>query len=69
MANESGFGQNPYPRVESATGIAMFDNAFGNWADSQFGKVITIRCIIKAALTRPTPADVPARSARKAERG
>ena len=25
------FGQNPYPRVESATGIAMFDNAFGNW--------------------------------------
>jgi uracil DNA glycosylase len=43
------FGQNPYPRAESATGIAMFDNAFGNWADSQFGKVITIRCIIKAA--------------------
>jgi uracil DNA glycosylase len=43
------FGQNPYPRVESATGIAMFDNAFGNWKDSQFGKVITIRCIIKAA--------------------
>jgi uracil DNA glycosylase len=43
------FGQNPYPRVESATGIAMFDNAFGNWNDSQFGKVITIRCIIKAA--------------------
>jgi hypothetical protein len=22
------FGQNPYPRVESATGIAMFDNTF-----------------------------------------
>ena len=43
------FGQNPYPRAESATGIAMFDNQFGNWADSQFGKVITIRCIIKAA--------------------
>ncbi len=43
------FGQNPYPRVESATGIAMFDNQFGNWADSTFGKVITIRCIIKAA--------------------
>jgi uracil DNA glycosylase len=43
------FGQNPYPRVESATGIAMFDNAFGKWGDSQFGKVITIRCIIKAA--------------------
>jgi uracil DNA glycosylase len=43
------FGQNPYPRVESATGIAMFDNTFGNWNDSQFGKVPTIRCIIKAA--------------------
>jgi uracil DNA glycosylase len=44
------FGQNPYPRAESATGIAMFDNQFGNWADSTFGKVITIRCIIKAAV-------------------
>ena len=43
------FGQNPYPRAESATGIAMFDNTFGNWNDSQFGKVISIRCIIKAA--------------------
>jgi uracil DNA glycosylase len=43
------FGQNPYPRVESATGIAMFDNTFHNWGDSQFGKVPTIRCIIKAA--------------------
>lgn len=43
------FGQNPYPRVESATGIAMFDNAFGNWSDSQFGKVTSIRCIIKSA--------------------
>ncbi|SDL30274.1 Uracil DNA glycosylase [Nonomuraea maritima] len=43
------FGQNPYPRAESATGIAMFDNTFHNWADSTFGKVITIRCIIKAA--------------------
>ncbi|MEV0382825.1 ADP-ribosyltransferase domain-containing protein [Nonomuraea sp. NPDC050643] len=43
------FGQNPYPRAESATGIAMFDNTFHDWADSQFGKVISIRCIIKAA--------------------
>ncbi len=43
------FGQNPYPRVESATGIAMFDNTFGKWSDSQFGKVPSIRCIIKAA--------------------
>jgi len=43
------FGQNPYPRPESATGIAMFDNTFHDWADSQFGKVISIRCIIKAA--------------------
>jgi uracil DNA glycosylase len=43
------FGQNPYPRAESATGIAMFDNTFTDWKDSQFGKVMSIRCIIKAA--------------------
>jgi uracil DNA glycosylase len=43
------FGQNPYPRVESATGIAMFDNTFHDWKDSQFGVVMSIRCIIKAA--------------------
>jgi uracil DNA glycosylase len=43
------FGQNPYPRVESATGIAMFDNTFSDWKDSQFGKVTSVRCIIKAA--------------------
>ncbi|MER7334143.1 MULTISPECIES: ADP-ribosyltransferase domain-containing protein [unclassified Micromonospora] len=43
------FGQNPYPRTESATGIAMFDNTFHDWDDSQFGRVVTIRCIIKAA--------------------
>lgn len=43
------FGQNPYPRVESATGIAMFDNTFHQWKDSQFGRVMSIRCIIKAA--------------------
>jgi uracil DNA glycosylase len=43
------FGQNPYPRVESATGIAMFDNTFHDWKDSQFGRVMSIRCIIKAA--------------------
>ncbi|GLW56896.1 ADP-ribosyltransferase domain-containing protein [Kitasatospora phosalacinea] len=43
------FGQNPYPRPESATGIAMFDNTFQDWKDSQFGRVVSIRCIIKAA--------------------
>lgn len=43
------FGQNPYPRVASATGIAMFDNTFADWKDGQFGKVTSIRCIIKAA--------------------
>ncbi|WP_411112091.1 ADP-ribosyltransferase domain-containing protein [Streptomyces sp. c-19] len=43
------FGQNPYPRAESATGIAMFDNAFNDWKDSQFGRVVSMRCIIKAA--------------------
>ncbi|MEV6397432.1 ADP-ribosyltransferase domain-containing protein [Streptomyces sp. NPDC051907] len=43
------FGQNPYPRPESATGIAMFDNTFHDWKDSQFGRVVSVRCIIKAA--------------------
>ncbi|MGW2183037.1 ADP-ribosyltransferase domain-containing protein [Streptomyces sp. NPDC001732] len=43
------FGQNPYPRAESATGIAMFDNTFNDWKDSQFGRVVSIRCLIKAA--------------------
>ncbi|MDX3537740.1 ADP-ribosyltransferase domain-containing protein [Streptomyces sp. MB09-01] len=43
------FGQNPYPRPESATGIAMFDNTFSDWKDSPFGRVVSIRCIIKAA--------------------
>ncbi|MFF6832059.1 ADP-ribosyltransferase domain-containing protein [Streptomyces sp. NPDC012438] len=43
------FGQNPYPRAESATGIAMFDNTFNDWKDSRFGRVVSIRCIIKAA--------------------
>ncbi|WP_406208052.1 ADP-ribosyltransferase domain-containing protein [Kitasatospora sp. NBC_01560] len=43
------FGQNPYPRPESATGIAMFDNTFHDWKDSQFGRVVSIRCLIKAA--------------------
>lgn len=43
------FGQNPYPRAESATGIAMFDNTFNDWKDSQFGRVVSMRCIIKAA--------------------
>ena len=43
------FGQNPYPRLESATGIAMFDNAFDSWESKRFGSVVSMRCIIKAA--------------------
>ncbi|MFG3310261.1 ADP-ribosyltransferase domain-containing protein [Streptomyces wuyuanensis] len=61
------FGQNPYPRPESATGIAMFDNTFHDWKDSQFGRVVSIRCLIKAAamwkygIPRKTPiADIRA---------
>lgn len=46
------FGQSPYPRVESATGIAMFDNSFTDWSDAKFGKVTSIRCIVKAAAMR-----------------
>ncbi len=43
------FGQQPYPRVESATGVAMFDNSFHDWGDARFGKVVSMRCLIKAA--------------------
>src|SRR5262249_8512609 len=55
------FGQNPYPRVESATGIAMFDNTFKEWKEGRFGTVTSMRCIIKAAciwkhsITKQTP--------------
>lgn len=44
------FGQNPYPRVESATGIAMFDNAFTSWQSSQLERVASVRCLLKSAL-------------------
>jgi len=44
------FGQTPYPRVESATGIAMFDNAFHEWNDPRFLKCASMRNILKAAL-------------------
>lgn len=27
----------------------MFDNSFNDWADSRFGKVVSMRCLIKAA--------------------
>mmetsp|Transcript_7001 Transcript_7001/g.9409 ORF Transcript_7001/g.9409 Transcript_7001/m.9409 type:complete len:493 (-) Transcript_7001:22-1500(-) len=43
------FGQTPYPRVESATGIAMFDNTFDNWDSKRFSVVTSMRTIMKAA--------------------
>eukprot|EP00045_Choanoeca_perplexa_P010377 m.104703 g.104703 ORF g.104703 m.104703 type:complete len:568 (-) comp15257_c0_seq1:88-1791(-) len=43
------FGQNPYPRIESATGVAMLDNTFKSWTDKRFGSVTSMRCIMKAA--------------------
>lgn len=42
-------GQSPYPRVESATGIAHFDNSISSWDDGRFGAVVSMRNIIKAA--------------------
>ena len=43
------FGQTPYPRVESDTGVAFFDNAIENWDHPQFSKTATMRCLMKAA--------------------
>lgn len=44
------FGQGPYKRVESATGISFFDNAFDNWDDKLFGRTLSMRTIMKNAL-------------------
>ncbi len=44
------FGQSPYPRVESATGIAMFDNAFHDWQAPRFPQVASMRNMLKTAL-------------------
>lgn len=44
------FGQTPYPRVESATGIAMFDNAFHSWQAPRFPQVASMRNMLKTAL-------------------
>jgi uracil DNA glycosylase len=57
------FGQNPYPRVESATGIAMFDNAFGHWKEPTFGRVTSIRCILTAACIQKFGIDVKTKTA------
>lgn len=42
-------GQNSYPRLHSATGVAMFDASIKNWGDAEFGKAASMRSIIKAA--------------------
>jgi len=39
------FGQNPYPRVESATGIAMFDNNIDSWDSPVFAKTVSMRIL------------------------
>jgi uracil DNA glycosylase len=52
------FGQNPYPRVESATGIAMFDNLIDGWESKQFGKSVSMRCITKTAAMWHDPAAI-----------
>jgi uracil DNA glycosylase len=44
------FGQTPYPRVESATGIAMFDNAFHSWQEPRFPQCLSMRNMLKTAL-------------------
>lgn len=44
------FGQSPYPRVESATGIAMFDAAFQSWKNPRFLQCASMRNMLRAAL-------------------
>jgi len=60
------FGQSPYPRLESATGIAMFDNTFHQWKMKRFGQVTSMRCIIKSALgwKFKTPRSTPVKDMR-----
>jgi hypothetical protein len=41
------FGLAPYPRAESACGIALFDAALTSWEDSKFGKVVSMRNMVK----------------------
>ena len=43
------FGQDPYPRETSATGIAFFDGEFTEW-DQALSKAPSFRNIIKSAL-------------------
>jgi uracil DNA glycosylase len=58
------FGLAPYPRAESACGIALFDAALTSWEDSKFGKVVSMRNMVKAALCcqfgLPQSADIAA---------
>eukprot|EP00808_Paulinella_micropora_P027859 g78125.t1 len=41
------FGEMPYPRVESATGIALFDGKFRDWKN--MGRCVSLREMIKSA--------------------
>ena len=42
--------QSPFPRVESATGIGLFDNRFHSWEDPDFSKTTSLRCLLKGVL-------------------
>jgi hypothetical protein len=41
------FGLAPYPREESACGIALFDAALTSWEDSRLGSCVSMRNIVK----------------------
>lgn len=47
--------------MESATGIAMFDNTINAWTSPAFGKSVSMRCIVKAAAIHKhgIPVDTP----------
>jgi uracil DNA glycosylase len=42
-------GQSPFPRPESATGVAHFDAAIDSWQSKRFGAVTSMRMIMKSA--------------------
>lgn len=59
-------GQNPYPRMKSATGVAMFGASIEKWEDFEIGKAASMRSNTKeAAMNRyDIPSDTKVKALR-----